>query len=83
MTSSLPLLAGVNAAVMGASTAVSQYAGGAFGGALFTLLLITPIFVVVNFILGVAIAAGIDHGVLRMAPAAPRHIFPPAISVGE
>ncbi len=83
MTSSLPLLAGVNAAVMGASTAVSQYTGGAFGGALFTLLLITPIFVVVNFILGVAIAAGIDHGVLRMAPAAPRHIFPPAISVGE
>ncbi len=83
MTSSLPLLAGVNAAVMGASTAVSQYTGGAVGSALFTLLLITPIFVVVNFVLGVAIAAGIDHGVLRVAPAAPRHIFPPAISVGE
>jgi len=35
------------------------------------------------YIMGVLIAAGIDHGVLRVAPAAPRHIFPPAIAVGD
>ncbi len=83
MTSSLPLLAGVHAAVLGITTAFSQYMGGDLGSSLFTLLLVTPIFVVVNFVMGVLIAAGIDHGVLRVAPAAPRHIFPPAITVGE
>jgi len=83
MTSSLPLLAGVNSAVMGLTTAASQLIGGDLGSGLIMLLLVTPIFVVVNFVLGVAIAAGIDHAVLRVAPAAPRHIFPPAITVGE
>ena len=83
MTSSLPLLAGVNSAVMGVTTAVPQFMNGDVGSGLFTLLLVTPVFVVANFVMGVLIAAGIDHGVLRVAPAAPRHIFPPAISVGE
>jgi len=83
MTSSLPLLAAVNAAVMGLSTAFTQYMGGGVGSGLVTLLLVTPLFVVVNFVMGVLIAAGIDHGVLRVAPAAPRHIFPPAIAVGD
>lgn len=83
MTSSLPLLAGVNAAVMGATTAFLRYAGGHAGGALFMLLVVTPLFIAVNFVLGVLVAAGIDHYVLRVAPAAPRHIFPPAITVGE
>jgi len=82
MTSSLPLFAAVNAAVTGITTA-SLLMGGVFGSGLITLLLVTPIFVVVNFVLGVAVAAGIDHAVLRVAPAAPRHVFPPAISVGE
>jgi hypothetical protein len=83
MTSSLPLLAAVNAAVTGITTTTSLLMGGVFGSGLITLLLVTPIFVVVNFVLGVAVAAGIDHAVLRVAPAAPRHVFPPAISVGE
>ena len=83
MTSSLPLLAGVNSAVMGVTTAVPQFMNGDVGSGLFTLLLVTPVFVVANFVMGVLIAAGIDHGVLRVAPDAPRHIFPPAISVGE
>ena len=83
MTSSLPLLAGVNSAVMGVTTAVPQFMNGAFGSGLFTLLLVTPVFVVANFVLGVLVAAGIDQGVLRVAPTAPRHIFPPAISVGQ
>ncbi len=83
MTSSLPLVAGINSGVMGVTTAASQLMGGDLGSGLIMLLLVTPIFVVVNFVLGVAIAAGIDHGVLRVAPAAPRHIFPPAITVGE
>ena len=82
MTSSLPLLASVNAGVMGISTAFSQFSGGDLGGALLMGLLVTPLFVVVNFVLGAIVAAGIDLGVLRMAPAAPRHIFPPAIKVG-
>ena len=83
MTSALPLLAAVNAGVMGVTTAFSRLMGGDVGGALFMALLVTPLLAVVNFVLGALIAAGIDHGVLRVAPAAPRHIFPPAISVGE
>ena len=83
MTSALPLLASVNAGVMGISTAFSQFSGGDIGSALFMALLVTPLFVVVNFVLGAVVAAGIDHGVLRLAPAAPRHIFPPAINVGQ
>ena len=83
MTSALPLLAAVNAGVMGVATAISQFMGGNFGGALFMALLVTPLFVVVNFVLGAVVAAGIDHGVLRVAPAAPRHIFPPAIDIGQ
>lgn len=82
MTSALPLLASVNAGVMGITTAFSRFTGGDLGGALFMALLVTPLFVLVNFVLGAIVAAGIDHGVLRVAPAAPRHIFPPAIKVG-
>ncbi len=82
MTSSLPLLGAVNAGVFGITTALSQFTGGNPRGALIMALLITPLFVVVNFVLGAIVAAGIDHGVLRVAPAAPRHIFPPAIKVG-
>ncbi len=83
MTSSLPLLAAVNSAVMGLATAASQFMGGDVGGALFMALLVTPLFAIVNFVMGVLIAAGIDHYVLRVAPATPRHIFPPAITVGD
>ena len=83
MTSALPLLAAVNAGVMGVVTAISQLMGGHVGGALIMALLVTPIFVAVNFVVGALVAAGIDHGVLRVAPAAPRHIFPPAINVGQ
>ena len=82
MTSALPLLAAVNAGAMGVTTAFSRFAGGDIGAALFMVSLVTPLLVVVNFVLGALIAAGIDHGVLRVAPAAPRHIFPPVISVG-
>jgi hypothetical protein len=83
MTSSLPLLAAVNSGVMGVNTAVSLYLGGNVGDALFMALAVTPIFTVVNFIFFVVIAAGIDRYVLMKAPMAPRHIFPPAITVGE
>ena len=82
MTSALPLLASVNAGVMVITTAFSRFTGGDLGGALVMALLVTPLFVLVNFVLGAIVAAGIDHGVLRLAPAAPRHIFPPAIKVG-
>ena len=82
MTSALPLLGAVNAGVFGITTAFSQFTGGNLQGALIMALLITPLFVAVNFVLGAIVAAGIDHGVLRVAPAAPRHIFPPAIKVG-
>lgn len=68
---------------MGVTTATSFLMGGVLGSGLMTLLLVTPIFVVVNFVLGVWIAAGIDHAVLRVAPATPRHIFPSAIMLGE
>ncbi len=83
MTSSLPLLAAANAAAMGVVTTFSQFMGGSVGSALITLLVVTPLFAVVNFVLGVVIAAGIDRWVSSKAPAAPRHIFPPAIAVGE
>jgi len=68
---------------MGVTTAASQFMGGDLGSGLITLLLVTPIFVVVNFGRGVAIVAGIDHAVLGVAPATPGHIFPPAITVGD
>jgi hypothetical protein len=57
--------------------------GGSVGSALITLFVLTPLFLVVNFVLGVILAAGIDHWVSSKAPGAPRHIFPPAIAVGE
>ncbi len=83
MTSSLPLLAAANAAAMGVVTTFSQFMGGSVGSALITLFVVTPLFAVVNFVMGVLIAAGIDHYVLRVAPSTPRHIFPPAITVGD
>ena len=73
MTSMLPLLAGVHSAFM----------GGDVGRGLFMLLLVTPIFVAVNFVGFALIATLIDRVVLRSDPAAARHIFPPAITLGE
>ena len=83
MTSMLPLLAGVHSAVMGVTTAVSPFMGGDVGRGLFMLLLVTPIFVAVNFVGFALIATLIDRVVLRSDPAAARHIFPPAITLGE
>jgi len=37
--------------------------------------------IVVNFVFFVVIAAGINRVVLRLEPAAPRSIFPPAIAL--
>jgi hypothetical protein len=83
MTRALPLIAAVSAGAMGVTTAFSQLTGGHVGGALLMAALVTPIFVVASIALGALIAVGIDHGVLRLAPNAPRHIFPPLISIGE
>ena len=83
MTSMLPLLAGVHSAVMGVTTAVSPFMGGDVGRGLFMLLLVTPIFVGVNFVGFALIATLIDRVVLRSDPAAATHIFPPAITLGE
>ena len=83
MTSMLPLLAGVHSAVMGVTTAVSPFMGGDVGRGLFMLLLVTPIFVAVNFVGFALIAALIDRVVLRSDPGAARHIFPPAMALGE
>ena len=83
MTSMLPLLAGVHSAVMGVTTAVSPFMGGDVGRGLFMLSLVTPIFVAVNFVGFALIATLIDRVVLRSDPAAARHIFPPAITLGE
>ena len=83
MTSMLPLLAGVHSAVMGVTTAVSPFMGGDVGRGLFMLLLVIPIFVAVNFVGFALIATLIDRVVLRSDPAAARHIFPPAITLGE
>jgi len=79
MTSTLPLLEGVHSAVMGVTTVVSLF----IGGGMFMLLLVTPVFVVVNFVGFVLIATLIDRVVMRLAPAARRHIFPPVVSFGE
>ena len=83
MTSMLPLLAGVHSAVMGVTTAVSPFMAGDIGRGMFMLLLVTPLFVVVNFVGFVLIATLIDRAVMRLAPAARRHIFPPVMSFGE
>ena len=83
MTSMLPLLAGVHSAVMGVTTAVSPFMGGDVGRGLFMLLLVTPIFVAVNFVGFALIATLIDRVVMRSAPAARRHIFPPVVSFEE
>jgi hypothetical protein len=83
MTSMLPLLAGFDTAVLGAATAIPQFMRGDVSGGLVMLLLVTPLFVVLNFAFFVVIATGIDRVVVRMVPAAPTYIFPPAITLGE
>ena len=80
MTSMLPLLAGTHSAVMGVTTAVSPFMGGDIGRGMFMLLLVTPLFVVVNFVGFLLIATLIDRVVMRLAPATRRHIFPPVMS---
>ena len=81
MTSMLPLLAGFDTAVLGVATAIPQLIRGDVGGGLLMLLLVTPLFVVLNFVFFVVIATGIDRVVTRLVPAAPTYIFPPAIAV--
>jgi hypothetical protein len=83
MTRELPLVAAVSAGALGVTNAFSQFSGGHLGGALFTTVLVIPIFMVASFLVGAMVAAGIDYGVLRADPAASRHIFPPWIGLGE
>jgi hypothetical protein len=47
------------------------------------LFLVTPLFVVLNFVLFLLIGTGIDRVVVKVVPAAPRYIFRPAINLGE
>ena len=83
MTSMLPLLAGVLSGVMGVATAVPALMGGDVSGGLFMLLLVTPIFVLVNFVGFVLVATLINRAVVKFAPGAPTHVFPPVLALGE
>jgi hypothetical protein len=83
MTSMLPRLAAFDSAVFGVATAIPRLINGDIGGSLLMLLLVTPLFVVVNFVFFVVIATGIDRVVMNSVPAAPRYIFPPAIALGK
>jgi hypothetical protein len=83
MTSMLPLLAGFDSAVLGVVTAIPQFLEGDLSSGLLMLLLVTPLFVVLNFVLFLLIGTGIDRAVIKIVPAAPRYIFRPAINLGE
>ena len=83
MSSMLPLLAAFDSAVYGVAIAVPRLMEGDVGGGLLMLLLVTPLFAVLNFAFFVVIATGIDRVVLNLAPAAPTYIFRSAITVGD
>ena len=84
MTRMLPLNAAVTAGALAVTNAFSQFSSGHLGGALFTIVLVTPIFMAASFLVGAMLAAGIDYGVLRWDPNAAKHIFPPLlIGIGD
>ena len=68
MSSMLPLLAAFDSAVYGVAIAVPRLMEGDVGGGLLMLLLVTPLFAVLNFAFFVVIATGIDRVVLNLAP---------------
>ncbi len=83
LTSMLPLLAAFDSAVFGVATALPQLMRGDIGGGLMLLLVVTPLLALASFVGFVLIASLIDRGVMRWAPAAPRFIFPPVVSLGK
>jgi hypothetical protein len=82
MTSALPIVAAFSGGMMGLSTALIQLRGGHFGDTLFILGLVTPVVMAASFVVGSLVAAALDLWILRVAPTAARHIFPPVISFG-
>ena len=83
MTSALPVVAAYSGGLMGVSTGLLQLLAGDFGESLFILGVVTPVVVVASFVLGALVAAALDLWILRVAPDAARHIFPPFISFGQ